>query len=170
MTRRGPRRITVIGVRPPPPLSLRQLATEIHRIWEVKQAAQRQAKEIAAEDRAGSARKRSGPALRERAERLPGRLGEFARVVSRLDDIGTEPAGQESLGMLVCHDLPPLGPDERLPCERVPAWPWRSSIEYVPHRRACLAESGGYSGSDRGSAVYELGRPKRCGTNVDSRA
>jgi hypothetical protein len=34
---------------------------EILRIWEAKQAAERQAKEIAAEDRAGSAGKRTGP-------------------------------------------------------------------------------------------------------------
>ncbi len=62
MPRRGPRRITVIGVGTRPPLPLRPLAMEILRIWEAKQAAARQAKEIAEEDRAGPARKQSGPA------------------------------------------------------------------------------------------------------------
>jgi len=58
MPRRGPRRITVIGVGTPPPLTLRPLAMEILRIWEVKQEPERQAKG----DRGGRSSRRSGPA------------------------------------------------------------------------------------------------------------
>jgi hypothetical protein len=46
MPRRGPRRITVIGVGTPPTLTremLRPLAMEILHRWEAKQAAERQA-------------------------------------------------------------------------------------------------------------------------------
>jgi hypothetical protein len=56
--RHGPGCITVIGVGPPPPLTLRPLAMEILRIWEVKQAPERQAKG----DRGGRSSRRSGPA------------------------------------------------------------------------------------------------------------
>ena len=79
MPRRGPGRITVIGVGTPPPLPLRPLAMDILRIWEAKQAAGRQAKEIAAEDRAGSARKRSGPAPQRAREPLGSRFAPSRR-------------------------------------------------------------------------------------------
>jgi hypothetical protein len=59
MPRRGPRRITVLGVGTPPPVTreiLRPLAMEVLRTWEAKQAADREAKRVG-EDRPGSERK-----------------------------------------------------------------------------------------------------------------
>jgi len=52
MPGRGPHRITVIGVGTPPQLTLRRLAVEILRIWEVKQESERPANGIATKDRA----------------------------------------------------------------------------------------------------------------------
>jgi len=43
-------------------------------------------------------------ALELRAKRLPGGLRELARVVTRMDDLGAEPAGQDALGMAAGHD------------------------------------------------------------------
>jgi hypothetical protein len=62
MARRGARRITVIGVGTPPPLTpltLRPLAMEIVHGWEAKQVAEREVKERR-EDRGGREHK-SGP-------------------------------------------------------------------------------------------------------------
>ena len=58
MPRRGPRRITVIGVGTPQPITMRPLATEILRIWEAKQAPERKANG----DRGGRSSRRSGSA------------------------------------------------------------------------------------------------------------